>query len=135
MDYIKWHKGLSVNVEEIDNQHKRLIEIINILYSSVIALDSTRLQENILIDMMEFADTHFKTEEKYMERFKFQGLESHRLEHEKFVKKIIKLERVILKSKADARPAMLEFLKDWLESHLLEIDREYIECFNENGLY
>ncbi len=135
MSFIIWDNTLSVNVTEIDVQHKHLVEMINTLHDAVINCEGVGLQEKILIDMVEFANTHFETEEKYMKLFKFQGFDEHHLEHEKFKSKILDLKNLILKHEADITPALLEFLKEWLETHFLDTDQKYIKCFNDNGLH
>ena len=85
---INWEPLYSVGVKEIDEQHKRFFALLNRLYE---VIDKNEVKVNIdeIFKELSFYTTfHFGTEEKYFYQFNYERLEEHKLEHNKFRKKI-----------------------------------------------
>ncbi len=135
MSYINWSDKFSVKVQEIDEQHDGLINMINKLQKNLLGEQEKEVQREIINDMMEYVRVHFKTEEKYMLQFNFQGYEEHKKEHEAFTQKALDIKNAFEITGCILTLAMLDFLKDWMENHFLNTDMKYVECFNKNGLH
>lgn len=129
MTFIEWDDSLNVQVKEIDDQHKNLIITINKAHE----ISSNEDKEKILNNLIEFTRVHFSTEEKYFKKFKFEGTEEHMQEHADLILKVLKYKDLFDESKCDWNE-FLNFLKNWLEDHLKELDQKYVKCFKENGL-
>jgi hemerythrin len=132
MAYIEWSDQLSVKVKEIDAQHKQFIEILNKLHDGIFDIE---IQKEVINELVEYATVHFETEEKYMIQFKFSGYEEHKKEHEELTRETINIKNTFKRNKCLLSLAILDFLKDWLEKHLLYMDKKYVQCFNENELH
>jgi hemerythrin-like metal-binding protein len=70
MGRIDWDDSFSVDHEELDTQHKKLVELYNelhetLLHGSIEATTATRAR--ILNSLVEYVDYHFKFEEDYLE--------------------------------------------------------------------
>lgn len=128
-------KGMSVEVEEIDNQHKHLIEIMNTLYDVLFAKRKNDAIKEIFSNLLEYASLHFKTEEDYFDKFHFPEAEIHKRSHASFTKKIHALNAQFKKGAYDPTIDLVSYLEEWLTSHLMDIDKKYVKCFHENGLY
>lgn len=131
---IDWDDSFSVGISIIDEQHKKLINIINkttdmVRYSS----DPEEILE-ILDEMTEYAKEHFLTEEAYMLKFRCPGYTLHKEEHFNFSNKTINYRNKITHDDSQIACEILEFLKKWLVDHILVTDKEYIDCFKKNGL-
>ena len=133
MTRIKWSKTYSVGVEEIDHQHKQLFEMINNYQDSLDAADNTA-PKKLLTNLMEYALTHFGTEEKYFEIFQYSGSEIHIKQHQEFETKVREFIKLYQSMKIFNSSTVLHFLKNWIINHVLISDKKYIRCFKEHGL-
>jgi len=134
MAYIEWNDTLSVQIREIDAQHKKLIDSINRLHQAMLEQKGKDLQKEIIGEMCDYAASHFALEERYMERFNYAASEEHRREHALFTQ-----EAAELKARADRgglilTVEILSFLRDWLKNHILGTDMKYVEHFRQHGL-
>jgi hemerythrin len=135
MAYINWSNDFSVNVREIDAQHKTLVEKINQLHQSLLDNKGREAQQIIVEGMVDYANEHFETEEKYMRRLNYPGYQKHKAEHMHFAEKAFELQKRINLSGFVLTLEILSFLKNWLQGHILVIDKEYSKYFNENGVH
>ena len=135
---INWSKEYSVNVAEIDNQHKYFIEIMNELYDAMLAKNSNKKIQEIFKKLVWYAGVHFKTEEKYFDKFHYELANEHKKEHKKLSAKIKEF-KILYKEKAqdtfETTDKLIDFLENWLVDHLANQDKKYSKYFNENSLY
>lgn len=123
--YLEWQSSYAVGLAELDEQHARLIEIINELHTAV---TSTKRDPNfikkLIVDLTRFATQHFVTEEKMMKTSQYPAMDKHIVEHREFIKKIQELHEDFKKSVVSLRP-MLTFLNGWFVKHILEKDKDF----------
>ena len=131
---IKWDNKYSVNVAMIDEEHKTLIDIINKAFVASEHKDNIEETKEVIGEMLEYSDKHFSTEEAYMIKFKFPEYQWHRNEHLDFTDKAIKSYNKLISGNSQIANELLEYLKRWLVHHIKEIDKKYVDYFNENGL-
>lgn len=133
MEIIKWEPALSVGVQEIDDQHKKMVKMINNLHTGLETKQFETAIQQTLNDMIEYAGEHFRTEETYMTQFDYAKREDHEIEHEAFIGKI---SQFICDDDDSFFLSMdvLEYLKSWLLHHIMEVDQAYSDCFTQNGL-
>jgi hemerythrin len=82
---VAWAGRLALGIREIDDQHMKLIALINQLSDSASSGKSQNMLSKILSVLLLYALTHFDTEEELMRRHKYGGLEGHVNEHKRFV--------------------------------------------------
>lgn len=134
MAYFEWSDALSVKVKEIDDQHRKLVELLNSLYEAHLARMGKEVQKEIIASMVGYAQTHFRTEEGYMQKLGYPGFAEHRAEHVDFAMKAQELQARVDSAGLIFTVEILEFLKRWLQDHIMGTDMKYSAHFNECGV-
>lgn len=135
MNFIEWKQEYSVFVREIDDQHKVLIGMLNELFEAMHMGDSKAIVRPILEKMVAYAKTHFATEEKYFKQFDYPEVLAHVSEHKEFIAHVNKFIRDYKANKVGLSLDIMNFLKQWLASHILGSDKKYAAFFNQHGLH
>jgi len=131
---LQWNEKYSVGVKEIDNQHKKFIEIMNSLYAAVYAGEDKDKLAEILLNLTNYKDNHFELEEKYFDLFHYEYAVEHKAEHQKLREKVAAFYTQFKEGKTDVTAELMDFLENWLVDHLANQDQKYAECFKKNGL-
>ncbi|MBN2102572.1 hemerythrin family protein [bacterium] len=134
MPYIEWSNKYTVGFVEIDNQHQRLFEMINNLHKCAELKDMTAPRK-ILANLLDYALYHFRTEEKYFDRFQYSNAQGHKNEHQEFESKVTKFQRAYQAKGTFNTVVVSDFIRNWILNHVLISDRKYIRCFSEHDLH
>ena len=126
IDFIEWKEEYSVNIEEIDNQHKRLFELLNELNSSMRIGQGRQVIDKIIKQLVSYTEYHFSIEEKYFKMFNYEFAEEHIREHQEFIEKIQKFQKEYEEGKLTVTLEVLEFLNNWIKHHILGNDKKYV---------
>lgn len=143
MGHIEWTGALSVGIEAIDAQHRRLIDIINRLDDETAASGHESGLSALLVELDDYAREHFSIEEEAFDETGYPGRRSHKAEHDAFIGKLADFRKSLAghggaagkidmsageaESGTDPRPeaAMLAFLRSWLTRHISFSDKRY----------
>lgn len=138
---LKWQDDFSVEVQEIDDQHKKIIGFINSIDDNLGRAGIAQILKNILREMTDYAQDHFGTEEKYFDLFGYEDSVEHKKGHDTYENKVGEFEKqlAMLDSGNDNDCAsftldLMGFLEDWWVGHILHSDKQYMSCFKEHGL-
>jgi hemerythrin len=134
MAFMQWTDDYSVKVSEIDQQHQRLIALINDLFEAMQQGKGKDVLGNILNGLMAYTGTHFKTEEKYFDQFGYPETAAHKKEHANFVAKVMEFKKAFDAGQSGLSLNVMNFLNGWLVNHIQNIDKRYGPFFNEKGL-
>ena len=77
-----WDNSLSIQIQEIDEDHQRLVDLFNILSHSVADGDDTNYIEAVLEELISCTVWHFRHEERLMLKYGYKGFREHKQEHE-----------------------------------------------------
>jgi len=137
--YFEWKDSYSVNIAEIDKQHKKLFKIGESICDLAMANDAYDHYDEIIEILQELKDYtayHFNYEEKLMEKIGYENLETHKIEHNFIIKKLNKVEsKDIDMSQKDTLIELLAFVSDWISGHILKTDMKYKDSANSKGIY
>jgi hemerythrin len=135
MEIIKWDDSFSVGVREIDEQHKKLVQMINDFYGQLQAKKPQEALQELLNAMAQYTVTHFSTEERFFRLYKYPDTEAHKLEHSGFVEKVKEVQARLKEGKMVLSFEITTFIKQWLCNHILQSDKKYGPFFNSKGLH
>lgn len=134
MNKIEWSDKFSVGISLLDEQHKRLIDMINRLieFHNITSLSESIIET--LRSMTTYARTHFEDEEKIMIDYSYPDYTSHKKQHEEFKKQVASFYSSTPISVDALNTNVVEYLKSWLIYHILKEDMKYKRFYNEKGL-
>lgn len=132
---IIWKKDYELGIKEIDAQHQHFVGLINRLLETIDKHEKLEELSGIKDDLYNYAVTHFETEEKYFSLFSYEGASEHKLEHIKLLARAKEFKDDKASEPWSSAFKLCDFLEDWLVDHLAQMDRRYVECFHEHGLY
>jgi len=134
MSLIKWNDSFSVNVVKIDQEHKKLVEMVNDLTDAMKAGQGKDVLGNILDGLINYTASHFQTEETYFKQVGYPYAVEHKNEHIAFVKKVTAFKKEFDEGRAAVSVSVLQFLSKWLQTHIKGADQKYSSYFNEHGI-
>lgn len=114
-----------IGVSEIDDEHKKLFELITSIDTAIKSNDNPVANAMMLInELKQYAVSHFAHEEAYMERINDPELTRQKKEHAAFIEKVnsYSYTDVTDESAKAIILELLEFLSKWLMGHILGSD-------------
>lgn len=119
-----WDNTLSVEVREIDDDHRKLVELFNMLNHSVAEGDVPDYIEAVLEELICCTVWHFRHEERLMLKYAYQGMAEHKAEHQQLIESARALQQKFLEQGKSVSHEEIEFLEHWLTGHILGVDME-----------
>lgn len=125
-EYIRWSDDLSVHIDMIDQHHKHLVDLINDLYNVVTHQHGLHDVLRILRALNQYAEVHFRAEERMMQHFNYSDLELQQSQHSQFENQLRQFEEDLFKYPLTLPVDMLIYLKKWLVGHILCEDKKLL---------
>lgn len=134
MAFINWNESLMINVEQIDAQHHKLVEIVNNLFDAMSEGKGNEVLNSVFEGLIDYTKTHFATEEEYMAKYNYPKAEFHKIEHNDLTRQAVELYEKFKSGQATISVPVLNFLRSWLNNHILSADKEFGEFLNSVGV-
>lgn len=134
MAFFDWDEKYSVGIMSIDQQHKQLFEMISQFYETIRQKETERAMSEILKGLVEYAETHFSTEENYLRKYRYPLYERHAAQHATFIGKLTDFQARFQTGGLVIPIEIANFLKDWLSGHVLGEDQRYASFLQSKGL-
>lgn len=126
-----WDESLSVDIQEVDEDHRRLVDLFNILNHSVADGDATNYIEAVMEELICCTAWHFRHEERLMLKYNYKGFEEHKKEHQELVDSAKELQQKLVLEGKPVSDKDIEFLEHWLVGHILGADMEMASYLGE----
>lgn len=133
MILVEWNDGLSVGIQEIDEQHKVLVNLVNDMHTAISEHNGREASVKILQKLVDYTRIHFAVEESLMRLFDYPAYETHKAQHEELLKTVVDLQVKVNGGDAISFQLM-HFMKMWLTQHILDSDKEYTQHFINHGV-
>lgn len=131
----QWKPAYSVKVVLLDNQHKKLFDLVNELHNAMSAGHGKDVAGDVLNRLIDYTVIHFKAEEALMEKHNYPGLQSHRSEHKALTDKVIAFKKEFEAGTSVVTPQLMMFLQQWLKNHIQGVDQRYSDFLNAQGVH
>lgn len=137
-DIFPWNKNFETGIALIDEQHQKLVHILNQLAAHLANRSDAIMLGDIFDELAAYADYHFKSEEEIWSKH-FNNDEwylSHQKTHHSFIDEVIALRNDDSgKSLDDIVYSVVTFLSKWLAYHILDTDKRmaYAVIMMESG--
>lgn len=122
MKDIEWGPVLSIGVDEIDDDHQKLINIFNILNQSLTSGEPAEYIAAVLEELINCTVWHFSHEERLMLKHDYPELDEHRAIHQDLINTIHELRHKVLQGGKVIGVAQLDVIEKWLTGHILTDD-------------
>jgi hemerythrin len=135
MPLMTWNDKLSVGVKVLDDDHKKLIGIINELNEGLSLGQGKEVLGKVLDELVSYTKVHFAREEEYFAKTGYAAAADHKKEHDALARQVIEIQA---KYKSGAVTTLslevMRFLKRWLTNHIQGSDQEYGPHLNAKGI-
>jgi len=108
--------------DEIDDDHRKLVSLFNMLNHSITEGDAPDYLEAILKELISCTVWHFSHEERLMLKYGYEGIAEHKTEHQELIQSARELQQKILQAGNLVANEDIEFLERWLTEHILTAD-------------
>ncbi|HEX7675538.1 MAG TPA: bacteriohemerythrin [Bdellovibrio sp.] len=123
--FFKWdQQKLTTHVDAMDNEHKKLIDIMNRLYERHEAKAAKTELQTIVRELVSWTVTHFDHEEKFFDTLDYSQANVHKKIHRDLIERL-KQHGAEFDKTGVLTPAFFQFLKTWLTAHIMGIDTKY----------
>lgn len=134
MAILKWSDSLSVSIESIDNQHKKLFDLINSFYEGLNKKADQSNMIKLIHGLRDYTTLHFNKEEELMKKYSYPDFKNHKAEHTKFISTINDYMERIKSGKLIISIEITNYLKNWISEHISIKDKQYSDFFIKNGV-
>jgi len=128
MALMEWTAALQLGLDDIDAQHKKLVDTINQLDDAMGAGQEMQVLGDILGHLLTYAKSHFEYEENMLKENNYKAYPAHKAEHDAVIEKLGFMHQAYIANQAPDNQQVLMFLKIWLEDHIMETDKAYLPC-------
>lgn len=129
-----WSEEYVLGIKEIDAQHEKFVKMLGDLYLALHDRKEDETRNSIFEELYNYIKYHLATEEKYFDKFNYEGAEEHKKEHEKFREKVDSFAKNKTEDNYKTSIDLLDFMENWLIDHVNDMDKKYVKCFKDNGL-
>jgi hemerythrin-like metal-binding protein len=121
---LAWNNRLNIGIDEVDDDHRKLVSLFNILNHSVTGENASVYLTAVVEELINFTAWHFSHEERLMLKYGYEEYAKHKAEHRKLIKSARELQLKILRAGNLVEDEDIDFLEHWLTEHTLTADVE-----------
>ena len=135
MSFMEWSQKYSIGIPIFDDEHKKLIAIINDLHEGIVAGTEKETLHRAIKALIEYTILHFQHEEMYFEDWVYPEAEHHKALHAGMKQKVLSYrDRFEQGEGTELAGEMLRFVRGWLAEHILVEDRKFGDFLLQKGL-
>jgi hemerythrin-like metal-binding protein len=121
---IEWYKTYELGILEIDDHHRKLVDLLNKTYNMILCPTVKNEIHEILNELLNYTEYHFTAEEQIMKAARYTVIKTHVTKHNIFKKQLSELMHAYHSGKPHLHNDVVLFLWYWLKNHILKDDKE-----------
>lgn len=126
MVFMAWTDAYSIGIPAFDDEHKRLVGMINQLYETIESGTEEQRLWDIVCELIDYTATHLRHEEQQFAACDYPDSESHVLRHAELRRKAFAYRnRININRSPELAFGLLHYLRDWLNSHIVNEDKKF----------
>lgn len=133
MALLTFDQTYSAGFQFVDDQHAGLFDALNELRAAVLTRQPRAVTGRLLQDLLAYTRSYFAAEEAMLANAKDPGLEEHQAEHKQLTAQVAEYVEGYKRGDAALSVQVINFLRDWLTSHILRKDRDYSVWLSRDG--
>lgn len=134
MAFIDWTDTLATGIESIDDQHKRLLQIVNELHDAMSEGKGRDVIGKVLRELLSYTDYHFANEERAFDAYGYPAAAQHKKQHADLIKRLGEHFEKLQRGELSLTVSALEFLSNWVSGHIMVEDMKYVPFLKDKKL-
>ncbi len=130
-----WKNDYLVGIDAIDDQHKKIIGMINELHESLTTEASMQELNELLARLTVYTVKHFIFEEKIFKQYGYPFEEEHKKEHDVLSQQVVDFQKKHIVEGQKVGEDLLVFYKALVSDHILSYDKMYVPFISDHGLH
>jgi hemerythrin len=122
MALLEWKEEYSTGIEDVDDEHKDLIDVINRLHELLLADDARLTVPAFFARLIDGVSAHFALEERIMGESEYPDLAAHREDHERLLDEIRDLVDAFAQAEEVDSVDLAMRLEPWFSHHFATHD-------------
>ena len=123
---LAWTEKLNLGVQEIDDDHKQLVDLMNRLEVQSADGKGFAIIRATFMALIQKTEQHFEDEEAFMDSMHYPEATRHKFIHSKLLKDLkAHYEDFLASHKVSEKT--FQFLTLWLRAHITIIDKKYVD--------
>lgn len=131
MAYFEWANDLVIDHGPIDEDHKKLVQLVNDLHTATTDGSGQAIVGGVLKALVDYTHYHLNREENLMAEAGFPDLEEHKLGHQRFIQELRGLQDKFENGSITVAAQLSTVLRDWLSLHIRRDDKELLVFINK----
>jgi len=132
--FVHWKDEYAVGITAIDDEHKKLLNLINNLLAAVHCNTGEEFERHAIKELVEYTRYHFQREEELMAAHNFPDFEGHKAQHDQMIDTVERFCKRYEERGRDVLEEVTEHLKLWLLQHILGTDQKYGPYLKSRGV-
>lgn len=124
MDKIEWSDKLNIGIEELDQQHKTIINYFNDIFD-VVEAKQAEVMEKKFDALLEYLGVHFTYEEELMKKSEYPEYAKHKAEHDEMRKKMFNIKSLYSGGVGEVVCSIKGLFCLWLDDHKKNTDNKF----------
>jgi len=135
MPLLAWNERFSVGIPSIDKEHQTLVGLLNDFYDAVQTGKGKESLAKVLTALIDYTKIHFANEEKLFAKTGYPDAAPHKKAHDDLTQQVLEIQNKYLKDPSTTLAIeTLNFLKNWLLTHIQSTDKKYAPHLASHGI-